>query len=97
MSVPEHQNIRAVTDGRGTESFTFHAGLMSWKTFVADLQEYADQEDLEFEWSRKASKLAWLFGVEVTVTVTGRFSDVTNFVEYALARTRLWRDGDVAG
>lgn len=41
--------------------------------------------------------LRGVLGVELTCSVTGRFSQITDFAEYARARLRLWRDGDVAG
>ena len=87
----------AVTDEVATETFVFYGGLLAWETFAADLAEFAEQQGLEFRFTHRRGPLRGLLGVELTCAVTGRFSQITHFADYARSRVRLWRDGDVAG
>ena len=88
---------RVATDATGQATFVLHAGLLSWRTFAADLATFADHHGLQFEYSSRRGPLPGLLGLEVTCAVTGRFSEVTDFAESARARIAAWRDGDVAG
>ena len=74
---------RVFTDEVGEETFVFHAGLLSWKTFVGELQGFAEHYGLGFEYSLVRGPLWGVLGIEVTCRVTGPFSAVTNFAEYA--------------
>jgi hypothetical protein len=90
-------DARVATDEVGEETFTFHAGLLSWKTFVAELQEYAAGRELALRFEHRRGPLWGLLGVEITCVAEGRFSEVTDFAQYSRTRIRAWRDGDVAG
>ena len=87
----------SVTDEVTTETFVFYGGLLTWQTFAADLAEFASKQGLEFQFTHRHGPLRGLLGVELRCSVTGRFSQITHFAEYARARVRLWRDGDIAG
>ena len=79
------------------ETFVFHAGILSWKTFVAELAEYARIHGLELEYTRHRGPLLGLLGIELRFVVRGEYAEVTDFAEYARIRLRAWRDGNVAG
>ena len=87
---------RIVNDEVGEETFTFTASLFSWKPFAEELADFAGLHGLGFATSRKRQGPFGLLGVELTCTVTGRFSEITEFAEFAQARLRAWRDGSVA-
>lgn len=93
---PERDGHPVFTDATTSEDFTFQASIGSWKEFIADMAGYARVHHLELEASHKRGGLWGLRGVEVHLTVTGPFSAITDFAEYASRRVAMWRDGSLA-
>ena len=85
--------IDTETEDVGTETFSFDAGRWAWRGFVEEMVEAADARGVDIDFRREPGLLWGLIGVTIIFTVTGRPSEVAEFVAFAEHRAHLWQIG----